>query len=192
MDIHQFVQLSLGQWRSQRSAHHLIFQHFEEVRSVIDIEPVSATAPEVIALCQSYKIDTKTIAQPFRMSWEGESDWDEDEELSGSTVLVPVPDPDNPKQGKLLRDRGYAETVPAAALFSISEDGTFTLVSQYDRASAEERIWFATPQLRFRVASIKTSDGTGVLTASFSSEIRRQPQPSEEKIENSTASSTSV
>lgn len=172
MDIRQFVQQSLGQWRSQRSAHHLAFQHFEEVRSTIDIEPVADDDAEVIALCQSYKIDPATITAPFRMTWAGESDWDEDEELSGSTLLVPVPAVNDPTQGKLLRDRGYAETVPAAATFSISPDGIFTLVSAYDRAAAEEKIWFVTPNLRFRVSSIKTSDGKGVLTASFSSEVR--------------------
>ncbi len=174
MDIHDFVQQSLGQWRSQRSAHHLAFQHFEEVRSTIDIESVPADDTEVIALCKSYDIDPDTIANPFRMTWEGESDWDEEEELKGSTLLVPVPNPNDATQGKLLRDRGYAETVPAAATFSISTEGVFTLISSYDRAAAEEKIWFVTPNLRFRVSSIKTSDGKGVLTASFSSEVRPQ------------------
>ena len=172
MDIHDFVRQSLGQWRSQRSAHHLAFQHFEEVRSTIDIEAVPAEHDDVIALCKSYDIEPTTIATPFRMTWEGESDWDEEEELKGTTLLVPVPDPDDATRGKLLRDRGYAETVPAAATFSISVDGVFTLISSYDRAAAEEKIWFVTPNLRYRVSSIKTSDGKGVLTASFSSEVR--------------------
>jgi phycoerythrin-associated linker protein len=48
----------------------------------------------------------------------------------------------------------------------------FVLVTPYDRASAEERIWFINPNLRFRVSTINTSEGTGVLTASFSSEVR--------------------
>ena len=172
MDIHQFIQQSIGRWRSQRSAHHLAFQHFEEVLSTIDIELVPADDSEAIALCASYDIDPAAAAQPFRMTWEGESDWDEEEELKGTTLLIPIPDPNNPTHGKLLRDRGYAETVPAAAEFSISDDGIFTLISEYDRAAAEERIWFATPNLRFRVSTIKTSSGTGVLTASFSSEVR--------------------
>ncbi|MGB7444463.1 MAG: phycobiliprotein lyase, partial [Coleofasciculaceae cyanobacterium] len=43
---------------------------------------------------------------------------------------------------------------------------------EYDRAAAEEKIWFVNPDVRCRVSLIKTSGGTGVLTASFSSEIR--------------------
>ncbi len=172
MDIGKFVQLSLGRWRSQRSAHHLAFSHFEEVLSTIDIVALELNDPAVTDLCQSYDIDPKIAIAPFRMSWQGESDWEEDETFEGSTVLVPIPDLDNPSQGKLLREIGYAETIPSVGKYQFSEDGTFILRTDYDRATAEEKIWFATPNLRFRVSLIKTSDGSGVTTASFSSEIR--------------------
>jgi phycoerythrin-associated linker protein len=172
MNLSEFIGSSIGKWRSQRSAHHLAFSHFEEVRSTIDIVALNADDPEVIELCQSYNIDPATAAHPFRMSWEGESDWDEKETLQGSCVLVPVPDAEKPSEGKLLRDRGYAETMPAVGRYQLTEDGTFILITEYDRAAAEERIWFGTPNLRFRVSLIKTSSGTGVTTASFSSEVR--------------------
>lgn len=174
MDINEFVERSLGQWRSQRSAHHLIFSHFEAVQSVIEIVALEADNSAVLALCQDYNIDPASITSPFKMSWQGQSDWDEDneEELKGSTVLVPVPDRSVPNRGKLLRDRGYAETMAAVGDYHITDDGTFVLLTSYDRAAAEEKIWFVNPNLRFRVSTIKTSDGTGVVTASFSSEIR--------------------
>jgi phycoerythrin-associated linker protein len=172
MDITQFVESSIGQWKSQRSAHHLIFGHFEAVRSEIEIVALTPNDPAVIELCQAYDIDPSQAVVPFQMSWEGESDWDESEVLKGTTVLVPIPDPNLPNRGQLLRDRGYAETMPAAARYQITEDGVFVLLTEYDRAAAEERIWFVNPNLRFRVSTIKTSDGAGVVTASFSSELR--------------------
>jgi phycoerythrin-associated linker protein len=175
MDITQFVEGSIGQWRSQRSAHHMVFAHFEAVRSEIDIIALTPGNPAVIELCQAYDIDPSQAISPFHMSWEGESDWDEKEVLKGSTVLVPIPDPNVPNQGLLLRDRGYAETMAAAARYHITEDGVFVLITEYDRAAAEERIWFVNPNLRFRVSMIKTSDGNGVVTASFSSELRSMP-----------------
>jgi phycoerythrin-associated linker protein len=171
MEITEFFELSIGRWRSQRSGHHLAFAHFEQVLSNIDIEPLSNDDPAVLAICQLYDIDPGSITHPFRMTWEGESDWD-DKPISGSTVLVPIPDIENPSRGKLLRDKGYAETIPAVGKYHLSDDGIFTLLTEYELAAAEERIWFATPNLRFRVATIKTSDGKGVTTASFSSEIR--------------------
>ncbi len=172
MDISQFVELSLGRWRSQRSAHHLAFRHFEEVTSIIDILPLSPRDEDVISLCKANEIDPPLIQSPFRMSWEGESDWDEQETLQGTTILVPVPDETNPASGRLLRDRGYAETIPSVGRYDITPDGTFILTTEYERAAAEEKIWFVSPNVRLRVSLIKTSDGKGVVTASFSSEIR--------------------
>ncbi len=172
MDITQFVNSSIGQWRSQRSAHHMIFSHFEAVRSEIEIGLLTTEDPAVVELCQAYGFEPSQAIAPFQMSWEGESDWDEQEVLKGSTVLVPIPDPNLPNRGQLLRDRGYAETIPAAGRYHITEDGVFVLITEYDRAAAEERIWFVNPNLRFRVSTIKTSDGAGVVTASFSSELR--------------------
>lgn len=173
MNIDEFVERSLGTWRSQRSAHHLAFQHFEEVTSEIAILPLDNSDERVIELCKANKVDPHLVASPFFMKWQGESDWDEDEVLAGSTVLVPVPDVDHPTKGRLLREQGYAETVPAVGYYQLVEDGSFILTTQYERASAEEKIWFATPNLRLRVSLIKTSNGQGVTTASFSSEIRQ-------------------
>lgn len=171
MDIIQFVEGSIGRWRSQRSAHHMLFRHFEAVESVIDIMALVPDDPAVLDLCKSYGVDPATIVSPFRMTWEGHSDWD-DSELKGTTILVPVPDRTHPNQGKLLREQGYAETIPAAGDYHLTPDGTFVLLTHYDRAAAEEKIWFATPNLRLRVSLIKTSEGSGVVTASFSSEVR--------------------
>jgi len=172
VDITKFVENSLGQWRSQRSAHNLAFSYFEQVTSTIDIVPLAKDDSEVLDLCKSYEIDPQMVTNPFRMSWEGESDWEEGETFEGTTILVPIPEPDNPQAGRLLRDQGYAETIPSIGKYHFSEDGTFVLLTAYDRATAEEKIWFVNPNLRLRVSLIKTSAGSGVLTASFSSEIR--------------------
>jgi phycoerythrin-associated linker protein len=157
MDITEFVEKSIGHWRSQRSAHHLAFAHFEAVQSEIDIIALSATDPAVLELCSTYHVDPGAIASPFRMSWEGQSDWEDSEAVKGTCVLV----------------QGYAETIAAVGEYSITEDGTFVLITAYERAAAEEKIWFVNPNVRCRVSLIKTSAGTGVVTASFSSEIRQ-------------------
>jgi phycoerythrin-associated linker protein len=173
MEISGFVAQSIGQWRSQRSAHHLAFQHFEAVRSVVDILSLPIADERVIALCKAYAVDPADAVSPFYMRWEGESDWDEDAApVKGETVLVPVPDRDDPRRGKLLREQGYAEEMAAAGDYHFTDDDVFVLLTAYDRAAAEERIWFVNPQLRMRVSMIKTSGGSGVVTASFASEIK--------------------
>jgi phycoerythrin-associated linker protein len=174
MDITEFVANSIGHWRSQRSAHHLAFGHFEAIQSEIDIVALSLDDPAVIDLCKTYQVDLQSVVSPFRMSWEGQSDWEDSEIVKGTCVLVPVPNPSQPNQGKLLRDQGYAEEMAAAGDYTLTEDGTFVLVTPYERAAAEEKIWFVNPNVRCRVSLIKTSAGTGVVTASFSSEIRQE------------------
>ena len=173
MDIQEFVEKSIGNWRSQRSAHHLAFSHFEAVLSDIEIAVIAPDNPEVIALCEAYKIDPLTAVSPFRMSWEGQSDWEDSETIKGTCLLVPIPDLEDPHQGNLLRDRGYAEEMAAIGKYYFTDDETFVLTTPYDRASAEEKIWFINPNVRCRVSLIKTSLGSGVVTASFSSEIRQ-------------------
>lgn len=173
MDIKEFVASSIGHWRSQRSAHHLAFGHFEAVQSEIDIVSLACDDPAVIDLCEAYNIDPQTVVSPFRMSWEGQSDWEDSKIIKGTCVLVPVPHPNQSNRGQLLRDQGYAEEIAAAGDYTLTEDGTFVLVTAYDRAAAEEKIWFINPNVRCRVSLIKTSAGTGVVTASFSSEIRQ-------------------
>lgn len=179
MNIAEFVELSLGRWHSQRSAHHMAFRHFEEVVSTIDIVLLEKDDPDVLKVCKVHNINPQTITHPFRMTWEGESDWDENETISGTTILVPVPDSSKENSGKLLREQGYTETIPSVGEYNITEEGTFILVTPYQQSSAEERIWFASANVRFRVSIIKTSDGSGVVTPSFSSEIRSLSTSSE-------------
>jgi phycoerythrin-associated linker protein len=174
MDIQEFVANSIGQWKSQRSVHHLAFSHFEAVESEISITPLSAHNPEIIELCKTHNTDPQLAVSPFQMSWRGESDWDDNAISEGTCILVPIPNLEQTSQGKLLRDQGYAETITAAGDYYFTEDGTFVLETPYEHASAAEKIWFINPNVRCRVSLIKTSSGTGVVTASFSSEIRQK------------------
>ncbi|KAJ8907436.1 hypothetical protein NDN08_007547 [Rhodosorus marinus] len=170
MKVEEFFRDSIGSWRSMRSSHNLAMSFMEEVNSEIEIENVELDDEAVLAICKQYETDPATAATAIKMSWEGTSDWDEDEVLEGSTLLVLVKDEE--AKGRLLRSEGYAETVPAVGEWTMEADGTFVLITPYERASAEERIWFTTPNMRVRVSFIRTQTGEGVLTASMSTEIR--------------------
>lgn len=170
MSVEQFFERSLGEWRSQRSSHNLAWTQFEQVTSEIIIRKLENTDDEVAKLCQANGVDEADIMTSVKMSWEGESDWDE-ETSEGESVLCVIKD--GAQHGRLLRSIGYAETIPAVGNWEMTEDGVFVLDTMYDAAAAEERIWFATPDLRLRVSQIRTSSGRGVMTASLSSEVRR-------------------
>lgn len=178
MDITEFFQQSSGQWFSQRTSHHLAFKQSESGKSNLQIEMMPATAAEVLQLCEQYDIDPTLALCGARVSWDGTMEWDE-EKHAGSTVLVPIADPDKPNEGKLLRDMGYAEKAPVAGRYVMGSDQALTLITEYETMYSEERLWFASPNLRLRTSILKRFGGFSM--ASFCSEIRMgvsQPAPS--------------
>jgi hypothetical protein len=169
MDITEFFQQSAGKWFSQRTSHHLAFKQSESGKSDIRIEMLPQDAPEVVELCQQNEIDPALALCGARVTWDGTMEWDK-EKHEGSTVLVPVADPEKPREGKLLRDTGYAEKAPVAGRYVMGDDGSLTLITEYESMYSEERLWFASPNLRLRTSMLKRFGGFSMAT--FCSEIR--------------------
>ncbi len=182
MDIKEFFEMSAGKWFSQRTSHHLAFKQSESGKSEIIIEMLSPDHPEVIKLCELYQFDPQLALCGARVAWDGTMAWDE-EKHSGSTVIVPIPDPEKPNEGKLLRDMGYAEKAPVAGTYMMGSDNALTLITEYESMFTEERLWFASPNLRLRTSILKRFGGFSM--ASFCSEIRlgvtKPPAESTEK-----------
>lgn len=181
MNIQEFFELSAGKWFSHRTSHHLAFKQAEDGKSDIVIETLALDCPEVVKLCEQYEIEPGLATCGARVSWNGTMEWDE-EKHTGSTVLVSVPDVDNPSQGKLLREIGYAEKAPVAGRYIMGSDKALTLITEYETMFSEERLWFASPNLRMRVSVLKRFGGFSM--ASFTSEIRMGGvQPSAQAVE---------
>lgn len=181
MNIQEFFELSAGKWFSHRTSHHLAFKQAEDGKSEIAIETLVVDCPEVIKLCEQYEIEPGLASCGARVSWNGTMEWDE-EKHTGSTVLVCIPDADNSSQGKLLREMGYAEKAPVAGRYMMGSDKALTLITEYETMFSEERLWFASPNLRMRVSVLKRFGGFSM--ASFTSEIRMGGvQPSAQAVE---------
>ncbi|HEY9702484.1 MAG TPA: phycobiliprotein lyase, partial [Allocoleopsis sp.] len=169
MDIKEFFEMSAGKWFSQRTSHHLAFKQSENGKSQIIIEMLPADHPDVIKLCELYQFDPQLAICGGKVTWDGTMDWDE-EKHAGSTILVPIADADKPNEGKLLRDMGYAEKAPVAGTYLMGSDNALTLITEYESMYTEERLWFASPNLRLRTSILKRFGGFSM--ASFCSEIR--------------------
>lgn len=168
----EFFQLSAGKWRSQRATHHLAFKRSETGESDIQVETLDADHPEIIELCQYHEIDPSLSIGGSRVCWLGTMAWDREgeENHQGKTIFAIVPDGDNPRQGKLLRERGYAEIVPVVGLFHMDDEDGLVLTTEYETMSSIERFWFASPNMRLRTSTVKRFGGFS--TASFCSETR--------------------
>jgi CpeS-like protein len=181
MDVMEFFQLSTGKWRSQRTTHHLAFKRAEAGESEIEVEALTADHPQVMEICQLHQVDPKLAIGGAFVSWHGAMGWDKDDENhEGSTVFALVPDADQPHQGTLLRERGYAEIVPVAGQYHMDDEGGLVLTTEYETMSSIERFWFPSPSLRMRTSTVKRFGGFS--TATFCTEFR-VADPSEEALE---------
>jgi CpeS-like protein len=171
MDVMAFFQQSTGKWRSQRTTHHLAFRRAEAGESEIIVEALSADHAKVIEICQIHEVDPARAIGGAYVAWQGSMGWDkEDENHEGSTVFALIPDLDRPRQGTLLRERGYAEIVPVAGQYLMDDEDALVLITEYETMSSEERFWFASPSLRMRTSTVKRFGGFA--TATFCTEFR--------------------
>ncbi|MBD2362368.1 MULTISPECIES: phycobiliprotein lyase [unclassified Anabaena] len=171
MDAMEFFELSTGRWRSQRTTHHLAFKRSEAGESDIQVQAFAADHPQVIEICQLHEVDPKLAIGGAFVTWQGAMGWDKEEENhEGSTVFSLIPDADNPRQGSLLRERGYAEIVPVAGRYHMDDEDALVLTTEYDTMSSIERFWFVSPSLRMRTSTVKRFGGFS--TATFCTEFR--------------------
>lgn len=172
MDAVEFFRQSAGRWRSQRTTQHLAFRRSEVGDSEIVVESLEADHPDIIELCQLHEVDPSLAVGGSRVRWAGSMSWDREgeENHEGKTVFAIVPDVDDPRQGRLLRERGYAEIVPVVGRFHMDEDEGLVLTTEYETMSSIERFWFAGPNLRMRTSTVKRFGGFS--TASFCTESR--------------------
>lgn len=187
MDGLQFFQQSAGEWRSLRTTHHLPFRRAETGGSEIKVEALSAEDDRIAEICQMHEVDPNSAVGGAHVSWDGAMEWDkEGEDHSGTSVFSLVPDMEDPQQGKLLRERGYAEVVPVIGEYHIDNEEALVLVTDYDTMSINERFWFPHPNLRLRTSTVKRFGGLS--TATFCAEIRVD----ESDYETTQSSATSV
>jgi hypothetical protein len=174
----EFFQRSAGRWKSQRTTHHLPFRRAETGDSDIFVEALASDHPKVIEICQLHEVDPALAVGGAFVSWDGTMAWDKaDENHQGTTVFALIPDTDNPKKGKLLRERGYAEIVPVAGQYQMDEEEGLVLITEYETMSTIERFWFASPNLRLRTSTVQRFGGFN--TATFCAEFRADVESNE-------------
>jgi hypothetical protein len=164
MDITEFFQLSAGRWFSQRTSYNLAFNQTKAGKSDLQIETLNMNDPTVVQLCQQYEVDPTLALCGSRVLWDGTMERNP-EKQTGSTILVAIANPEKPNQGKLL-----AEKAPVAGRYIMGTDDALTLITESETMYSEERLWFASPNLRLRTIILKRSGGFSM--TSFCSEIR--------------------
>jgi len=169
MDIKEFLDQSAGKWFSQRTNHYISSVPAQSGKSDVIIEILSSEAPEVVQLCQQYKIAPASALCGVKVNWDGIMAGEAKKQV-GSTIFVPVPDSDKPDHGQILRPIGKSKKMTVAGHYIMAKDDSLTMITEDEAMYTEERLWYASPNLRFRTNIIKRSGG--FTQTSFCSEIR--------------------
>ncbi|MEO0538081.1 MAG: phycobiliprotein lyase [Cyanobacteria bacterium P01_A01_bin.123] len=167
MDIVNFFEKLAGKWFSQRTIHDLVSQVSKSGQSDLQVDWVDSTSPNVAQLCQRAQLDPATALGGFRVSQN--SLMDGETQRQQSTTFVVLLEPVQGHQGRLLRQAQDDSHPPILGYYAL-EDEILTLVSEADHFRAEERLWFANPNLRMRTNVLEIAND--IHLTSFCSEIR--------------------
>ncbi len=169
--INQFIQKSLGEWKSIRSTHSLAFQEVENSTSKILIKELEINNKNVIELLEKYNSTFKPPVIPLSISWKATSDWEMDQKIEeDKTILLFLPKDTN--KGIVLRNKGYTESVISSSEYLIDENDNLNIKTIYSSTVSEERICFLSNHIRSRYSVIRNHENNIVIQTSHTSEIR--------------------
>lgn len=169
MGTEEFLELCAGKWFSLRTGYRLDNAKVDNSKSEITIERLSRDRSEVITLCQQHNINPNETLGGTKAFWENPADGLKPKQI-GSATIVFVPDSDRSQIGKLLSASGNT-SCPVVGHYVLGNDEALTLIVEGEKTYSEERLWFASPNLRLRTSLVKNSHGLS--RTAFYSEIRR-------------------
>ena len=169
--INQFINKSIGEWKSIRSTHTLAFQEFENSISKIYINHINSKNKKVIEILDKHNLSLNLEKIAISISWQAISDWEEDNKnVEDETILIFLPTDKN--SGIVLRNKGYAESVISSSNYFFDAQNNLNLKTIYKSTVSEERICFLSTHLRSRFSIIRNQENNSVIQTSHTSEIR--------------------
>ena len=169
--INQFIDKSIGEWKSIRSTHTLSFQEFENSTSKIYIKYINSKNEKVIGISKNYKLSINQEIIAISIKWQAISDWEEDDiSKRDETILIFLPKDEN--SGIVLRDKGYTEPFISSSNYFIDEQNNLHIKTIYESTVSEERISFLSTHIRSRFSTIRNQGNNSVIQTSHTSEIR--------------------
>ena len=169
--INQFIDKSIGEWKSIRSSHTLAFQEFENSTSKIYIKHINKKNKKVVEIFKNYKFSLNLESIAISINWQAISDWENDNKTEGDeTILIFLPKDEN--SGIVLRNKGYTESFISSSNYFFDEQKNLHIKTIYKSKVSEERISFLSTHIRSRFSTIRNLENNSVIQTSHTSEIR--------------------
>lgn len=162
MTMMAFFRKSEGTWFTQRTVHHFDVVADESGESNLIVGLVEAGDQRVIDICKSQGIDPSLAKGGASFAWQ--ANLSESAPPSSAAVLVDVPDDETGRSGKLVRDRGYVESIAVVSRYWFGQDGVLTIDTDYETNQGQERCWFLTDDFRVRVSTARMMGGVNLMT----------------------------
>ena len=169
--FNQFIDKSIGEWKSIRSTHTLAFQEFENSTSKIYIKHINKKNKKVVEIFKNYKFSLNLESIAMSINWQAISDWSNDDISEGDeTILIFLPKDEN--SGIVLRNKGYTESFISSSNYFVDEQNNLNIKTFYKSTVSEERISFLSTHIRSRFSTIRNLENNSVIQTSHTSEIR--------------------
>lgn len=168
MEIQEFLGLCADRWLGLRTTYQLSEQKIDNSKSDIIIEKISLDSQELQKICQTHKKEPKLAIGALKTTWETSQDYGKPKHI-GSTIVIWIPHVENPQTGMILQQGKSPQSL--IGRYFLGKDEALTLTIEANNQYFEERIWFASPNLRLRTSLIKQENGWS--QTAFYSEIRR-------------------
>ncbi len=168
--INQFIDKSIGEWKSIRSTHTLAFQEFENSTSKIYIKHINSKNKKVVEIFKNYKLTLNLENVAISIKWQAISDWDDDIGKGDENILIFLPKDEN--SGIVLRNKGYTESVISSSNYFVDEQNNLHIKTVYKSTISEEKISFLSTHIRSRFSTIRNQETKSVIQTSHTSEIR--------------------
>jgi len=169
--INQFIDKSIGEWKSIRSTHTLAFQEFENSTSKIYIKNINSKNKKVIEIFKNYKLNLNHESIAISIKWQAISDWEDNDMSEGDeTILIFLPKDEN--SGIVLRNKGYTESFISSSNYCVDEQNNLNIKTFYKSTVSEERISFLSTHIRSRFSIIRNLENKSIIQTSHTSEIR--------------------
>ena len=169
--INQFIDKSIGEWKSIRSTHTLAFQEIENSTSKISIKHLTSKNKKVIDIFKNHKLSLYPESIAISIKWQAISDWEENDISKGDeTILIFLPKDKN--SGIILRNKGYTESFISSSNYFVDEQNNLHIKTFYQSTVSEEIISFLSTHIRSRFSTIRNLENNSVIQTSHTSEIR--------------------
>jgi len=169
--INQFIDKSIGEWKSIRSTHTLAFQEFENSTSKIYIKNINSKNKKFIEIFKNYNLSLNLENKAISIKWRAISDWEEDDiRQEDESILIFLPKDEN--SGIILRNKGYTESFIASSNYFVDKQNNLHIKTIYKSKVSEESISFLSTHIRSRFSTIRNRENNSVIQTSHTSEIR--------------------